>query len=136
MGGEAAGALESRGRSTRFEFMPLAMGAWVLGVVVAGLMLVCCLIVLVAAQNITGGPTGAGWPDWGLALTGVASLLFAVFVGVWLFRLRRWIGIKGDPEDQQTIRRKRRFFVGGSMASYVPLVPCICLLLVALANST
>lgn len=119
------------------DLLPFSVGGFVLGVLVA---LFCSLfdaLVLAMLQYFVGsGYTNAAWPQWGIALFGLFALVVSFGMGCWMFRLRRWVGIKAEPEDHDTVVRKRRHFVVGSMFSYVPLSIVVCLLMVALANST
>jgi hypothetical protein len=55
-------------------------------------------------------------------------------MGRWLFNLRRWIG-REDPVYSDTVRRKRRSFVSGSMLNYVIFTPFIWAIVVAYANN-
>ncbi len=123
------------GWSDRYPYLG---GGFVLGVVTIGLCLAIDLTVLLILQQSTGSGTGAGvaWPQWAVAAFGLFALVVSISMGRWLFRLRRWVGTKDDPESHQTIVSKRRSFTGGAMLSYVPLSPVVCVLMIAMANST
>ncbi len=117
---------------------PYLGGGFVLGVVTIGLCLTIDLTVLLILQQSSGSGAGAGvaWPQWAVAAFGVFALVVSLAMGRWLYRLRRWVGTKDDPESHQTILSKRRGFATGAMLSYVPLSPVVCVLMIAMANST
>lgn len=118
------------------DLAPLVIGAGVLGVVTVALCILIDLIILMAALNATGvSETGNPWPQWAIALVGLGAIAVSLLMGHWLYGLRRWIGMKGDPADHATAMRKRRAFTIGSMFTYVLLTPCVWLLMVAFANS-
>jgi hypothetical protein len=123
-------------RGGKFEFVPTAMGGWVIGVIAILFLITVCMVGFVSLQQMTGTGTGAGWPQWAVALTGIASAILAVLVGWWLVRLRHWIGATADEAEADRMRRKRRYFTVGAIASYVPLALAFCLLMIAFANST
>ena len=86
-------------------------------------------------QRLIVGDDVASWPPEVVFGFGVFAVAVSLLVGRWLFSLRRWIGLKGDPEDRDTIRRKRRSFVIGSMFSYLLLTPFVWAVIVAVANT-
>lgn len=83
-----------------------------------------------------GGEDTGTLPLGAVVGAGVLAVLVSVFVGRWLFNLRRWIGKKGDPDELDMVRRKQRAFTIGAMCLYLPLSPVLWVLFVAIANST
>lgn len=123
--------------SVHGDLIPFSVGGAVLGVVTIFLCALVDAAVLGFAQYFAGaGITNAAWPDWAVIVFGVFCLAFSLVMGRWLYGLRRWIGLKSEPDDQAAAARKRRHFAVGSMLTYVPLSPVIVLLMVAIASST
>lgn len=118
------------------DFFPYSAGGFVLGVVTTILAITIDLTVLVTAQWSSGTGYGTGWPQAAVVSFGIFSVVVAVVMGRWLFRLRRWIGSTDDPADRATVLGKRRHFAVGAMMIYAPLAPVVCVLMVAFANST
>jgi hypothetical protein len=76
------------------------------------------------------------WPTGVVIGFGVFAILVSLVMGRWLFGLRRWIGLDHDPEDTETIRRKRRSFTRGAAVSYVPLTPLVWAVVLAIAYTS
>lgn len=66
---------------------------------------------------------------------GIFVVFVSVFVGRWMFNLRRWIGQKGSAGEVEMIRRKRRSFTIGALCLYLPVSPLLWVFFVALAYS-
>lgn len=123
--------------SVHGDLIPFSVGGALLGVVTIFLCALIDATVLGFAQYFGGaGITNAAWPDWAVIAFGVFCLAMSVVLGRWLYGLRRWIGLKSEPEDHETAVRKRRHFAVGSMLTYVPLSPVVVLLMIAIASST
>lgn len=122
--------------STWDDTIPFLVGGWVLGVLT---VVVCSLLdalVMGMIQWLVIGPGNRFWPLEAVIALGIASVILSLLLGVWLFRLRRWVGTKTDPADFHNAQRKRRHFTIGSMCGYVMLTPAIWVLMVGLAFST
>jgi hypothetical protein len=65
----------------------------------------------------------------------VFAVVVSLVMGWWLFRLRRWIAVRGDTQNLEMIRGKRRSFTLGAMLLYVPMTPVVWLLILSLAFS-
>lgn len=81
------------------------------------------------------GEEANSWPATAVAVFGVFAVAVSLIMGWWLFRLRRWIAVRGDTQNSEMIRGKRRSFTLGAMILYVPLTPVVWLLIVSLAFS-
>lgn len=82
------------------------------------------------------GYSDTEWPPWAVFATGLLAIVVSLVVGRWLYGLRRWIGLKGDPADSETIERKRHFFVVGAMGAYLVLTPFVWIMMVAVASTS
>jgi hypothetical protein len=82
------------------------------------------------------GSSPESWPTGVVIGFGVLAVIVSVLMGRWLFGLRRWIGLDHDPEDTETIRRKRRSFTRGAAFSYVPLTPLVWAVVLAIAGTS
>jgi hypothetical protein len=74
-------------------------------------------------------------PTTGVIVAMVFAIVFSLFAGYWLISMRRWIGLRGDPTDHDTIRRKRRSFTIGAICGYVVFAPLPWLFILALSGS-
>lgn len=81
------------------------------------------------------GEEASSWSATAVAGFGVFAVVVSLVLGWWLFRLRRWIAVRGDTQNVEMIRGKRRSFTLGAMLVYVPLTPVVWLLIVSLAFS-
>lgn len=81
------------------------------------------------------GVEASSWPGTAVAGFGVFAVVVSLVMGWWLFRLRRWVAARGDSQNLEMIRGKRRSFTLGAMILYVPLTPVVWLLIVSLAFS-
>ena len=117
------------------EAIPYFLGGVVLGAVAAVASAIVDGGIIAAANKFSGNEMcGAGFSTAVIALIGVAAVVVSIGMGIWLFRLRRWIGTKADPDDLQWVRTIRRHFTIGAFLAYLPLTPCIWLLALAAAN--
>jgi hypothetical protein len=81
------------------------------------------------------GEEASSWPATSVAAFGAFAVMVSLLAGWWLFRLRRWIATRGDTQNLEMIRSKRRSFTIGAMLLYVPLTPLIWILIVSIAFS-
>lgn len=81
------------------------------------------------------GEEASSWPATAVAGFGIFAVVVSLVMGWWLFRLRRWIATRGDSQNEEMIRGKRRSFTLGAMILYVPMTPVVWLLIVSLAFS-
>ncbi|MGK2878716.1 MAG: hypothetical protein ACSLFF_09125 [Solirubrobacterales bacterium] len=116
------------------DLLPLIGGGFVIACVA---IVVCALVnaVGVAFYESFTSEDALTWRPAVVVLFGVFAVAVSLVVGRWLFSLRRWIGLKDDPEDLELIHRKRRAFALGAMIPYVLLTPLVWVLVVAIANS-
>lgn len=118
------------------DLIPLFGGGFVLAAVA---IIGCALMNALAFaffEYFFGGEDTGTLPVGAVIGAGVLAVLVSVFVGRWLFRLRRWIGNKSDPDELDMVQRKQRAFTIGAMCVYLPLTPVLWVLFVAIANST
>jgi hypothetical protein len=122
-------------RPTLEDLLPLFGGGFAL----AGAAIVACGLINVIGIAVYAyfvGEDPSSWPGDVVVAFGVFSVLVSLLIGRWLFRLRRWIAVRGDTQNLEMIRAKRRSFTIGAMILYVPLTPVIWLLIVSLAFSS
>jgi hypothetical protein len=117
------------------DLIPLFGGGFVL----AAVAIFGCAIINALAfaffEYFFGGEDTGTLPPVAVIGAGVFAIIVSVVVGRWLFNLRRWIGKKGDPADDDIVHRKQRSFTIGAMGLYLPLSPAVWVLFVAIANS-
>lgn len=117
------------------DLLPLFGG----GIALAGVAIVICALINAIAIGFYQyfiGLDPDSWPDSAVVGFGVFSVLVSILMGFWLFRLRRWVATRGDTQNLQMIRSKRRSFTLGAMILYVPMTPVVWLLIVSLAFSS
>lgn len=121
-----------------WDLIPFSVGGSMLGCFgIAASFLIDAVFLSVAITLSGSGPGGTSsdtWPQWAVVTTGAVAVVVSCIVGRWLFSLRKWIGVDGDPSDVDTIRRKRRHFSVGSMVAYVLLTPAVWAAMLAYAN--
>ena len=109
------------------------------GIALAGVAIVACASIDAVAigfyQYFIGLDPGS-WPGTAVAAYGVFSVVVSLVMGWWLIRLRRWIATRGDTQNLEMIRSKRRSFTIGAMILYVPLTPVVWVLIVSIAFSS
>ncbi|MBJ7355004.1 MAG: hypothetical protein JHC98_09275 [Thermoleophilaceae bacterium] len=116
------------------DLLPLLGG----GVALAGVAIVACAMIDAIAIGFYAyfiGEDPDSWPGSAVAAFGVFAVAVSLLMGWWLFRLRRWIATRGDTQNLEMIRAKRRSFTIGAMTLYVPLTPVVWVLIVSLAFS-
>ncbi len=125
---------ENQQRVKLDDLIPLFGGGFVLGAVA---ILGCALIdaVGVALYQYFNSEDATSWPPGVVIGFGIFAIAVSFGVGRWLFKLRRWIGLKGDPAEAEMVRRKRRSFTWGAMIVYLTLTPLLWVLIVAIANT-
>lgn len=118
------------------DLIPLFGGGFAL----AGVAIIGCALINALAfaffEYFFGGEDTGTLPTAAVIGAGILAIVVSVFVGRWLFNLRRWIGKKGDTDEFDMVRRKQRAFTIGAMSLYLPLSPVLWVLFVAIANST
>lgn len=124
-------------RTARVEdLVPFWLGGSMIGTFTIAFCFITDGVAIISYQHfVVGDSSPAGWPAGVVVGFGVFAVAVSLVMGRWLCNLRRWIGMKGDPEDSDTIRRKRRSFVIGSMFSYLLLTPFVWAIIVAVANT-
>jgi hypothetical protein len=124
-----------RREPTLDDLLPLFGG----GVAIAGLAVTMCAAIDALGIGFYGyflGEDPGSWSGGAVALFGVFAVMVSLLVGWWLFRLRRWIATRGDTQNLEMIRGKRRSFTLGVMILYVPLTPVVWVLIVSIAFSS
>jgi hypothetical protein len=120
----------------RYDRIPLLVGGWVLGSTSVALCACLDALMIGTVQWLYIGPGNRFWPPEAVIFAGVCAAVLSFLVGYRLFTMRRWIGLKGDPTDLLSIRRKRRYFTVGSMCGYLTVTPFLWVVIVGLAFST
>jgi hypothetical protein len=108
------------------------------GMVIGGMAVVLCALVDAAAIGIyadIAGDAPASWPSGVVIAIGVIAVLASAWTGRCLLRVRRWIGQTGGPMGFDNARSRRRRFILGALAVYLPLTPVVWLLAVSIANT-
>lgn len=119
------------------DLYPFTLGGAVMGAVAAVFGAMVDATALALIQYFAGSAnSNSAWPQWAVVAFGLFALFTAALIGRWVFGLRRWVGLKGDPEDRDVIAGKRRHFAIGALVFYVPLSIAICFLMIAIANTT
>lgn len=117
------------------DLLPLFGG----GIALAGVAIIGCALVdalgFAILHSLIGSDTPASWPTAAVIGFGIFVVFVSVFVGRWMFNLRRWIGQKGSAGEVEMIRRKRRSFTIGALCLYLPVSPLLWVFFVALAYS-
>lgn len=119
------------------DLIPFSVGGSMLGAAVAVFSFCISGAILIAAQSISGVKEhSVSWPAWAVVAIGVVAIIVSVLVGLWLYSLRRGIGLNCDPSERAVATRKRRHFAVGSLAMYCVLQPFIWVVMVAVAYTS
>lgn len=117
------------------DTFPYIAGGAVLGAVAALAAAMFFGLILAFANHFSGGEIcGEGFSPLVVVALAVVGVVVVIAVGRWLFRLRRWIGLKASPEDFAHVKRLRSRFSIASMVVYCSLAPFVWLMAVASAN--
>lgn len=122
-----------------YDLIPFSLGGAMIGCFAVAAAFVIDSVWVAALLHFSGaGEAGDNSlsAQWMVVLTAAVAVVVSIFVGRWLFGLRRWIGLKADPLDHDTISRKRRHFTVGSMLAYAVLTPWVWVVMAAVVNST
>jgi hypothetical protein len=117
------------------EAIPYFLGGLILGAVAIAVSVVLNgIVIAVANWFVNNDICGVGLPQAAIISIGVIAVLVSVVVGAWMLRLRRWIGTKAEPDDEQWVRLIRRHFTIGAFLVYLPLTPGVWAFVLAAAN--
>lgn len=131
----ASSARDESGRGTLVDSVPYLFGGGILGAVAAFFAAMFFGLILALVNAVSGSEVcGAGTNENAIIGMSIFAVVLMLFVGRWLFRVRRSVAVSSDPADFNHSRWLRRRFTAGSMTVYVLLAPAVGLVAIAAAN--